>query len=313
MVKIIQNMTRVYGPVPSRRLGYSLGVDLLPYKTCSFDCIYCQLGRTTDKTVTRKPYLPTAEILKQIKAAVKTKTRIDHISFSGSGEPTLNSRIGYLIKEIKKFTDIPIAVLTNGSLLFRNDVQRALLSADLVLPTFDAASRKTLDRVNRPHAALTIAEIADGLIEFRKRYRGKIWLEIMLVKGINDSVTELKKLKLIVDKIKPDKIHLNTVVRPPAERFALPLAPGKLLKIQKLFGKNCEVVAEFNRAKAQSLGSDSAERIVMIVSRRPVTARDIGHSLGLHQNEAIKYLNQLLKANKIKTVTHHGKRYYEPK
>jgi wyosine [tRNA(Phe)-imidazoG37] synthetase (radical SAM superfamily) len=251
-------------------------------------------------------------ILTQIKAAVKTNKRIDHISFSGSGEPTLNSKIGYLIKAIKKFTTIPVAVITNGSLLFRRDVQKELLPADVVLPTFDAATQKTLNRVNRPHSALTVGRIAKGLIEFRKKFTGQIWLEIMLAKGINDSKRELKKLKQIVDKIQPDTIHLNTVVRPPVERFALPLARKQLLQVKKIFGKNCQIVAEFTKTKARSRDFDIADSILNIVSRRPVTARDIARSLGRRQNEIRKQLSQLRRKNKIKAVTHHGRRYYEP-
>ncbi len=301
----------IYGPVPSRRLGYSLGVDILPFKTCSLDCIYCQLGNTKRKTVQRKKYFDVDAILGQIKNVIASGQRIDYITFSGSGEPTLSTSLGNLIREIKKITSIPVAVLTNSTLLFRKSVRDALSRADLVVPSLDAVTQEIFDRMNRPHPSLKIDHIIDGLIKFRQEFNGKIWLEILFVKGVNDSPSNIQKLKKVIADINPDKIHLNTVVRPPAEKSALPLSPQELEKIRKFFGKKAEVVAEFDKIQQGSVSQDLKDAILSMVARRPVTLSDMSKSLGKHKNELIKYCDFLLKEGKIKLVIHEGKKFYE--
>ncbi len=301
----------IYGPVPSRRLGYSLGVDILPFKTCSLDCIYCQLGTTERKMVQRKKYFDVDMILGQIKNLIASGQRIDYITFSGSGEPTLNVFIGILIREIKKTTQIPVAVLTNSTLLSQKSVRNALSDADLVVPSLDAATQEIFDRMNRPHSSLKIRQVIEGLKIFRQEFSGKIWLEILLVKGVNDSPAHIKKLKKAISKINPDKIQLNTVVRPPAEKAALPLSPQELEKIREFFGKKAEVVAEFNKIQHGPISHDIKDAILAIVARRPVTLADISTSLGKHKNELIKYCDILLKEGKIKLIIHEGKKFYE--
>ncbi len=301
----------IYGPVPSRRLGYSLGVDILPFKTCSLDCIYCQLGTTERKMVQRKKYFDVDMILGQIKNLIASGQRIDYITFSGSGEPTLNVFIGILIREIKKTTQIPVAVLTNSTLLSQKSVRNALSDADLVVPSLDAATQEIFDRMNRPHSSLKIRQVIEGLKIFRQEFSGKIWLEILLVKGVNDSPAHIKKLKKAISKINPDKIQLNTVVRPPAEKAALPLSPQELEKIREFFGKKAEVVAEFNKIQHGPISHDIKDAILAIVARRPVTLADMSTSLGKHKNELIKYCDILLKEGKIKLIIHEGKKFYE--
>ena len=303
----------IYGPVPSRRLGFSLGIDIIPFKACTFDCIYCQLGPTTQKTIERKKYFSSKEILSAIKKKLDSGRRIDYITFSGSGEPSLNSDIGKLIREIKKITSIPVAVLTNGSLLYRKSVRKDLSAADLVVPSLDAATQKAFVKTNRPHSSLKLDEIIEGLEKFRQEFKGSIWLEIMLVKGVNDSPPHLRKLKEAIANIKPEKIHLNTVVRPPTEKFARPLSQKELEKIKKFLGKNAEIIAEFDK-KAQKLSSENLEKAILsIIQRRPVTLSDISASLGAHKNEVIKYLNFLLEEGKIQYTSHKGLKYYEPR
>ena len=302
-----------YGPVPSRRLGFSLGIDLVPYKTCSFDCIYCQLGRTTNKTIERKEYVPRDEVLSQVKEVVASKGKIDYLTFSGSGEPTLYSGLGYLIKEIKKFTNIPVVVLTNSSLLFKEDLQRELMEADIVVPSVDAATQKTSEKMNKPHPSLNIEKITKGLLDFRKIFKGKIWLEIMLVKGVNDSQKEIEEIKKIVDKMNPDKIQLNTVVRPPTEDFAKPLSLEELIRIRDVFEKRCEIIAGFKGRREETYLKDIEEEIMNLIRRRPVTLSDISSSLGIHQNEVIKYLQALEEKDEVKVYNYEGMRYYEPK
>jgi wyosine [tRNA(Phe)-imidazoG37] synthetase (radical SAM superfamily) len=305
--------THIYGPVPSRRLGFSLGIDIIPFKTCSLNCIYCQLGPTTQKTIRRKEYFSSSEILSQIKKKISSGQRIDYITFSGSGEPTLNTALGKLIREIKKTTSIPVAVLTNGTLLSRKSVRNALMDADLIVPSLDAASLEIFVKVNRPHHSLKLKEIIEGLQKFRKEFKGSIWLEIMLVKGVNDSPSHIRKLKEAIAKIKPDKVQLNTVFRPPTERYARPLNLKDLEKIKKVFGKNCEIIVEFDREAQKSISENLEGAILSLIQRRPATLADISISLGKHKNEIIKYLNFLLEEGKIKSVIHKDLKYFEPK
>ncbi len=311
-IKDEESPIHIYGPVPSRRLGFSLGIDILPYKTCTLDCIYCQLGPTPEKTVERQEHYSFESVLAQIGEAISSGQRIDYITFSGSGEPTLNRSLGKLIREIKKITDIPVAVLTNGTLFFDTHVRKALQLADLVVPSLDAATQEVFTKVNRPYASLRIANIIAGLIKFRQEFKGQIWLEIMLVKGVNDSPGHIKKLKEAVGKIHPDKIQLNTVIRPPTEEFARPLSPEELEKIKKTFGKNCEVIADFLRKDQWPQRKNLEERILSIIQRRPVTVSDIAASLGKHRDEVLKYLNPLIQEGWIKSVPHKGSIYYEP-
>lgn len=306
-------MSQIFGPVPSRRLGFSLGIDTIPYKTCSLDCIYCQLGKTTNKTIERKEYISCDDILPEIEEILKQKKKIDYITFSGSGEPTLNSGIKTMINNIKKLTSIPIAVLTNGTLLFQPKTREELMEADLVIPSLDAVSEEVFKKVNRPYHSLKIDKIIDGLSDFSQEFKGEIWLEIMVVKGINDSPQEIKRMAEAIEKIKLDKIQLNTVVRPPVEEFAQPVNLEDLKKITRTLGEKCEIIAEFKRPNQEFYREDIEKGILTMVKRRPVTLLDISRSSGIHQNEAIKYLNILKKEDQILTKVHRGKRYYSKK
>lgn len=302
----------IYGPVPSRRLGFSLGIDIIPYKTCSLDCIYCQLGSTRKKTIRREKFYSDEIILSQIRGAVESGREINYITFSGSGEPTLNSSLGRLIKKIKKITSIPVAVLTNGTLLTRKRVREALLHADIVIPSLDATTQEVFDLINRPHPSLKIHRIIEGMKKFRKEFKGMIWLEILLVKGTNDSPSHIQKLKEAIKEIQPDRIQLNTVVRPPAEDSARPLSLRELEKIKKIFGKKAEIIAEFDKIQRAPSSLNLTDAILSMVQRRPVTLSDMTLSIGKHKNELIKHLDFLLKEDKIKIVTHKGRKYYEP-
>jgi wyosine [tRNA(Phe)-imidazoG37] synthetase (radical SAM superfamily) len=302
----------IYGPVPSRRLGYSLGVDLLPYKTCSLDCIYCQLGASSRKTVRRKEFIDPAIILSQIRAAVASGVRIDHITFSGSGEPTLSRSLGALIRGIKKMTDIPVAVLTNGTLLHRKDVRRSLLEADVVVPSLDAATGGLFRRINRPHPSLSLDKMIRGLREFRREFKGEIWIEIMLIKGINDSPAHVRQLRKILETVRPDKIQLNTVVRPPAEKQARPLDSKGIGRIRKALGGVCEAAPAAPGKKQVLAAADISGSILATVRRRPVTAADIASSLGRRITEVRKALAALITKKRIRRRSHGGKVFYEP-
>jgi wyosine [tRNA(Phe)-imidazoG37] synthetase (radical SAM superfamily) len=300
----------VYGPVPSRRLGFSLGVDILPFKTCSLDCVYCQLGPTVQQTIRRRRYFNEEEILAQVRAAIARDRGIDFITFSGSGEPTLNSSLGRLIRRIKKMTSIPVALLTNSTTLTRPSVRQDLLAADVVVPSLDAATAASFRIVNRPHPSLKVAAVIAGLEKFRREFKGQIWLEVMLVRGINDSSGDIAALKKAVSRIKPDRIQLNTVVRPPAEKWARSLTRKALEKIRKELGKGAEVVAEFRKKRASPAEADVKTAILSMVQRRPVTLKDMAFTLGQSKRRLLGHLADLERWGRVSIVRHKGVAYY---
>lgn len=302
----------VYGPVPSRRLGFSLGVDILPYKTCSLDCIYCQLGSAGRTTSRRRAYFSVREVLAQVREVLAASPRVDHITFSGSGEPTLNRNLGRIIRGIKKMTRIPVAVLTNGTLLTRRDVRAELRPADVVVPSLDAATAALFRKINRPHPSLEAARVIEGLARFRREFKGRLWLEVMLVKGVNDTPAHIRALKKAIAAIDPDRVQLNTVVRPPADTSAKPLTVRELEKIRRALGEKAEIVAAF-AGRRQSRRSGSLEAaIVAIVKRRPVTVEDISAALGRHRDEVLKAAGHLLESGKIRFIRHGRKAFSKP-
>jgi wyosine [tRNA(Phe)-imidazoG37] synthetase (radical SAM superfamily) len=308
----MQRSLHLYGPVPSRRLGRSLGIDLVPHKICTYDCIYCQIGNTTEKTLLRKEYAPVREILEELKRFLKEETSsIDHLSLSGSGEPTLHSQIRSVIEGIKAITSIPIAVITNGSLLYREEVRQDLLRADVVLPSLDAVSPEVFTRINRPRPGFSIEEVIEGLVEFRRVYKGQIWLEILFCKGVNDGKEELLKMKKAVERIQPDRIHLNTVVRPPSAKWVLPLDGGEMEKIKECFGEKAEIISEFDRHPASVLEKDIGEEIIKILKRRPLSLSDLSRGMGIPQNELDHYIKPLVQEGKIQTKIFSDSVYYE--
>ncbi|MBU1726526.1 MAG: radical SAM protein [Candidatus Omnitrophica bacterium] len=239
-------MRFVYGPVISRRIGVSLGISLTPYKICNFDCIYCQLGRTREKTNVRKEYIASGEIIDEVRAWISAnkqeEAKLNYLTISGLGEPTLNTGIGRIISEIKKISGVPLAVITNASYLNDKEVRSCLLSADLIVPSLDAASQEVFEKIDRPSAEVKLNDIIEGLVDLRKEYSGKIWLEVMLVSGVNDDIRHIKKLKETIDRIEPDKIQLNSPVRTTSEENVLPVERAKLEKIKEILGDRCEIV-----------------------------------------------------------------------
>jgi wyosine [tRNA(Phe)-imidazoG37] synthetase (radical SAM superfamily) len=237
-------MKYIYGPLKSRRLGLSLGISLTPYKYCSFDCIYCQLGNTTVQTKEIKEYVKIAEVEEELRQWLEDNkdVKLDYITISGCGEPTLNSKIGLLIEQLKKITNIPIAVITNTSLVNIDSVRKDLLNADLIVPSLNTVNPKDFLKINRPLADINIQDIIDGLIKLKNEFKGKIWLEIMIVKGVNDDSSQAKKLKSIIDKINPDKIQLNSPVRVTAENNILSADRKTLKEIKAILGDRCEIL-----------------------------------------------------------------------
>jgi wyosine [tRNA(Phe)-imidazoG37] synthetase (radical SAM superfamily) len=302
----------IFGPVPSRRLGRSLGIDLIPYKTCSFDCIYCDLGRTTHKTKSRQSYAALEEIQGELEIYLAAlEKNPDYITLSGSGEPTLNANLGEIIQKIKEITSTPVAVLTNSSLLPSKEVRRDLSEADIVLPSLDAITPALFEYINRPHASLRIDEIISGLIQFRKQYRGQIWLEILFCRGVNDGREEIEKFKEVIEKIQPDRVQLNTPVRPPAEDFAFPLTSSQLEEIRERLGDKAEIISEFAAPLGEELNSVKDTEILNLIKRRPCTTEDISRALGLHLNEVVKYLERFMKEGVVHYRMYEHRCYYE--
>lgn len=299
----------VYGPVPSKRLGLSLGVDLVPFKTCTLDCIYCQLGKTTRKTLQRKEYVPSAHVLEELRDSLQEIIDIDYITFAGSGEPTLHTGIGELIQEIKKMTSVPVAVLTNGTLLFKDPVAEDLLSADVVIPSLDAASPDMFKRMNRPHRSLNIETIIDGMKRFRQRYSGQLWLEIMLVKGFNDSREEIARIREAISEIKPEKVQLKTVSRPPSESCAASLSSREIRSIKNLLKNNAEIADESARSNVQK-EIDVKAYTIRMAKRRPIGFIDVADVLGISESNAERMLDILEKKGLIKKKKYLGKTYY---
>ncbi|MCK5271342.1 MAG: radical SAM protein [Sedimentisphaerales bacterium] len=299
----------VFGPVPSRRLGRSLGVDLVPFKTCSYDCIYCQLARTTCKTIERKEWVPLKDVVEQLKA--KLPTNPDYITLSGSGEPTLYSRTGELIEQIKQISSIPIAVLTNGSLLWQPEVRQSIMKADLIVPSLDAGCEEIFQKINRPHPEITFDVMLEGLVQLRREYKGQYWLEVFLSAGINTMEDEINRLADCVRRIGPDKVQLNTVTRPPTEDFARTVSLEKMEEYATIISDHAEVIADYQEVHARQMFAAKREDIMNLLSRRPCSLEEIADVFGLHRNEVIKFLEDLSTAGKITKETQGKKLYYK--
>ena len=294
----------LFGPVPSRRLGISLGIDLVPMKTCSLNCIYCECGRTTHLTVARKEYTPFKAVQSELSHYLTHHPKPDYITFSGSGEPVLNSRIGDVIRFIQsQASEIPVAVLTNGTLLFEKSVQNELMGATVVIPSLDAATNHAFTKINRPHPKLDLNTIIDGIIRFRSAFTGQIWLEVFIVPGINDTETELSALKQAIEKISPDRVQINTLDR-----------PGVISDIRAATREELEWVLDFWKIDIAEIIAEAPERkglsayrndiqsaILGTIARRPCTLADLSKILGLHVNEINKYLDVLEADRKIYT------------
>ncbi len=306
----------LFGPVPSRRLGMSLGVDLVPHKVCSLNCIYCECGPTTKLTLDRKEYILYDKVIKELDHYFNNNPAPDYITFSGSGEPTLNSRIGDVLQFIKrKKPDVPVAVLTNGTLFYEKKVRTELLNADLVLPSLDAASDLIFRKINRPFHKLNIKDYIQGLQDFRNEYKGKIWLEVLIIPGFNDSKTELRLLKQAFEKIRPDSIQLNSLDRPGVIDGLKTARRQELQEIVNFWKlDNVEIIASApERKEIKSYREDIETAILETIFRRPCTLNDLAKILGLHINEVNKYLDVLEADNKIKTVRQERGLFYRIK
>ena len=295
----------LFGPVPSRRLGMSLGVDLVPHKVCTLNCVYCECGATTKLTLDRKEYVPYRKVISELEHYFTNNPDPDYITFSGSGEPTLNSRIGDVLDFVKLLKpDIPIAVLTNGTLLFKKQVRNELMKADIVLPSLDAVSEELFRSINRPASNLDILDYIKGLKKFRNEFQGEIWLEILILPGYNDKKRELRLLKEAIGRIRPNRVQLNTLDRPGTIVDLNAASYSELQDIVNSWGiDNVEIIAKVpSRIANRSYRKDIEEAILETILRRPCTVDDLANILGLHVNEINKYLGVLEEQNKIERV-----------
>jgi len=306
----------LFGPVPSRRLGISLGVDLVPLKTCTLNCIYCECGRTTNLTVERKEYVPLTSVKEELTDYFTNNPRPDYITFSGSGEPTLNSSIGDGLHFIRNHIhDIPVAILTNGTLFSIKQVREEIKDATLVMPSLDAATEKIFRKINRPYPRLKIDKIIEGLVRLRKEYSGQIWLEIFIVPGMNDTVYELTALKQAIEEIEPDRVQLNTLDRPgpvSTVRAATRQELEHIIHFWKL--ENVSIIADVSdRKELLAYRKDTESAILGTIARRPCTLKDLSEILGLQINEVNKYLDFLEADGKIKMVKQKRGFFYQLK
>ncbi len=292
----------IFGPVLSRRLGLSLGIDLIPFKTCSYNCAYCECGHTTNKTISRQDFFPAEEILTELFSVLSSHPRLDSITLAGSGEPTLARSLGPVIAGVKRdYPEYTLSVLTNGSLLTRKDVREELLPADRVIPTLTTASQHTFERIHNPHPSLKIEEIIDGMVQFRTMYKGALWLEVFVIPGVNTTDEELAALKTAIDRINPDSVQLNTLDRPPADGWVEAASVPELERVSRILDRP-DIRVTGQRPSGLSAAQEktaAADMIRATLCRRPSTVEDLVRTTGMSGGEVAKILGTLERAGEV--------------
>ncbi len=293
----------LFGPVPSRRLGVSLGIDLVPLKTCSLNCIYCECGETSNCTLERKEYIPPAEVYEELEDYLSKNPELDYITFSGSGEPTLHSGIGEAVNFLKEnYPSYKLCLLTNSTLLSDKAVRKQIAPIDLIVPSLDSATEDCFKRINRPHPGLSCEEIIEGLVKLRLEYFGEIRVEIFIAPGLNDTVEELAALQSALERIRPDRVELGTLDRPGTEEWLEPADYHTMQNIASYLG-NADIIGKFKPGPRVTVFNDSHSRqIFETLRRRPCTVADLKALLGLRPAEIQKYINHLLGQGKIEIV-----------
>ncbi|MBW2485190.1 MAG: radical SAM protein [Deltaproteobacteria bacterium] len=323
-------MKHLFGPVFSRRLGLSQGIDLLPPKTCNYNCIYCEINRAPQLSCERREHVPTSEIIAEIDTLLANKERvrkIDVFTITASGEPTLHTGLGRVINHIKEKTDKPVAILTNGSQLYLEEVRRDLQAADIVIPSLDAARAESFRKVNRPAKCSSDLEtIIAGIVQFSNEFSGDLWLEILLVENINDADEDIEALKKAIAEIKPKRVQLNTVARPPFETFAKPLTRRRLEEVRaaiaEVYTGPVDILAgskeaediDLSKEKVDTSEKISLERveseIIEMVLRRPCTAAEIAGTLNLEAEDALEILVDMESRGDLLAKIHGDKMYF---
>lgn len=304
----------IFGPVPSRRLGISLGIDIVPLKTCSLNCVYCECGPTNNLTTERKEYIPFEEIIEEIRHYFNNNPEPEYITFSGSGELSLNIKIGEIIDFLKSnFPEIPVAVLSNGTLFNDKAVRESLLKADLVIPSLDAATEETFLRIDRPSKQVNLQGYIDGLMQFRKEFKNKLWLEVFILPNYNDNMKDILALKEAIQRIKPNLIQLNSLDRPGCID-GLEVASEEILnKIIELWGfPNVEIISKSKKREGiKSYRKDLEEHILGTIARRPSPIENIAEITGYHLSELMKYIHTLEEQGKISSVNLNNQVFYK--
>jgi wyosine [tRNA(Phe)-imidazoG37] synthetase (radical SAM superfamily) len=306
-------MNFVFGPIPSRRLGQSLGIDTIPLKTCNWNCVYCQLGRSRPMTNTRREYIPRDAIIAQLDQALAAHTpdEIDWITFVGSGEPTLHAGLGWLLRAVKARTDRRVAVITNGALLYQPAVRHDLSAADAVLPTFDAGMPELYRQINRPWPELTFERLVDGLIAFRREYTGRLWIEVMLVKGLNDTEQALRDIAVVLRQIGPDAVHINLPIRPPAESWVQPADEEGLRRAAAILGSIARVVQPAAGSFDLSGYDNVVDAIVGIIARHPMREDELRRALERWTpGQVEETLADLAASGRAQVVARYGARFW---
>ena len=307
-------MKYMFGPVSSRRLGQSLGVDLLPPKSCSWNCVYCQLGKTRKFVTERQEFFPREDILEEIRQAIAANKELDWITFVGFGETMLYKGIGWLIGEVKKLTTTPVAVITNGSLLYLPEVREELFMADAVLPSLNAGSEALHKQIDRPAAGLTFRQHVEGLAAFRREYKGRLWIEVMLLGGINDSDEALHELAAVIKEINPDMVHLVLPTRPaPEQEVRLP-SEERIEEVIAILSTVAPVVHPVKGTMELRNAPDMLQAVTAIVSRHPVQQRELQKAIAdcfPGENDKISAVMQdMLATGRFKLVEHEGEPYW---
>ena len=306
-------MKYVYGPVPSRRLGKSLGIDTIPLKTCNWNCVYFQLGRTKPLVNERKDYFPPEEILKEVGQALNSHQpgEIDWVTFVGSGEPTLYASIGWLIQKVKEMTDLPVAVITNGSLLYIPDVRKALKAADAILPSLDAGTAKLFRQINRPHPEITFKRLLHGLTAFQRNNWHNLWIEVMLVRGLNDTEEALELIAAALHQICPDEVHINLPTRPPVETWVQPPDEEGLMRARAILGKNAKVVHPVEGTFDLGDSDDLVEAVLGIITRHPMRDEELERTLFQWDPRQVnQVLEELENSGRAQVVERYGVRFW---
>jgi wyosine [tRNA(Phe)-imidazoG37] synthetase (radical SAM superfamily) len=306
-------MKYVFGPVPSKRLGQSLGIDPIPLKTCNWNCVYCQLGRSVPLCNQRGEFFARQGILDEIRQALQSTPtdKIDWVTFVGSGETTLHSGLGWLIRQTRQITSLPIAVITNGSLLYLPEVRGELLAADSVLPTLDAGNASLYRRINRPWPRMTFERLVSGLEAFRREYNGRLWLEVMLVEGLNDSPPALVELAAILKRIHPEEVQINLPTRPPAEAWVLPASRQNVQQAQEILGTAARILPPPGGYLNLGNPPDIEEAILNIITRHPMREEELLEALdNASPGAAQKALESLASSGQAKVVKRYGIRFW---